>query len=77
MPPLPGLGAYHPFVLVLGDTPMTLLPILNQFEHVLTGQEGFAAFWDVVMYQIHGRIHGFAFLKLIPFLPYVLWRDLF
>lgn len=71
------MDAYQSLVLILGDTPVTLLPVLDQFEHVLTRQEGFAAFWDVVMYQIHGRICGFAFLKLIPFLPYVLWRDLF
>lgn len=65
MPPLPGLsivlGAYQPFVLILGDTSMTLSPVLNQFEHVLAGQEGFSAFWDVVMHQIHGRIHGSCF----------------
>lgn len=63
------MDAYQPLVLILGGTPMTLLPVLNQFEHVLTGQEGFAAFWDAGMHQIHGRIHGFAVLKLIPFLP--------
>lgn len=65
MPPLPGLsiflGAYQPFVLILGDKPMTLLPVLSQFERVLTGQEGFSAFWDAAMPQIHGRIHGFYF----------------
>lgn len=65
MPPLLGLsiflGAHQSFVLILGDTSMTLLPVLNQFEHVLARQERFSAFWDVIMHQIHGRIHGFCF----------------
>lgn len=62
---MPGLsifwGVYQPFVLILGDMSTTLLPVLNQFEHVLTEQEGFSAFWDAVMHQIHGRILGFWF----------------
>lgn len=48
---------------------MALFPILNQFEHCLTGQEGFSAFWMQFFIRSMVEYMTFVFFTLITILP--------